>query len=80
MTTRDPGTGKVLRAPKSPRERGTACIWPRGIELMYGITPPTRRRWEGNRRLPPRDFYIAGQAVGWKPETIAAAQAGEVAA
>jgi hypothetical protein len=31
---------------------------------------------ERDGRLPPRDFFIGGVAVGWRPETIEAAERG----
>ena len=46
---------------------------PKGVEVQLGISPPTRWRMERDGRLPPRDFFIGGIAVGWKPTTLAAA-------
>jgi hypothetical protein len=61
------------------RSGGTAVVWPRGIEERYGISTPTRWRWEKAGLLPPRDVFIGGRAVGWKPQTLEAADAGKVA-
>ncbi len=59
------------------RRAGTAIIWPAGLEQRYDISPPTRWRWERDGKLPPRDVYVGGDAVGWKPATIEAAERGE---
>jgi predicted DNA-binding transcriptional regulator AlpA len=59
------------------RHAGTALIWPAGVEEMLGVSPATRWRMERERRLPPRDGYVGGKAVGWRPETIEAMLAGE---
>lgn len=72
--------GKAARLPKRPRAAGSACIWPRGVELRLGVSPITRWRMERDGRLPPRDFFIGGKAVGWRVETMAAAESGKVAA
>jgi predicted DNA-binding transcriptional regulator AlpA len=53
--------------------RGTDVIWPQGIELRYGISAPTRWRWERSGRLPPRDINIGGR-TGWRPETLERAE------
>jgi predicted DNA-binding transcriptional regulator AlpA len=65
------------RAPKRPRVGGTDCIFPRGIEERFGITSATRYRWEKSGKLPPRDVYVGGKPVGWRPATIHAAERGE---
>jgi predicted DNA-binding transcriptional regulator AlpA len=62
------------------RSAGTGCIWPKGMLLRYGISAPTLWRWERIGKLPPRDVYIGGKPVGWKPATIEAAERGETAA
>jgi predicted DNA-binding transcriptional regulator AlpA len=62
---------------KNARTIGTACIWPRGVEQRYDISSPTRWRWEKERRLPPRDVFVGGRPVGWRPETLDAADRGE---
>jgi len=53
--------------------RGSAVIWPSGIEERYGISSITRWRWERAGKLPPRDVHIGGRS-GWKPTTIEAAE------
>lgn len=58
------------------RPGGTGVVWPRGIEARYGISAPTRWRWERQGLLPARDVFVAGKAVGWKPTTLDAADAG----
>ncbi len=56
----------------APR-RGTDAVWPKGVEERYGISAPTRWRWEKIGRLPPRDINLGGK-TGWRPETLAAAE------
>jgi predicted DNA-binding transcriptional regulator AlpA len=51
---------------------GTDVIWLKGLEKRLGITDDTRTRWEKSGKLPPRDAYIGGVAVGWRPATIEA--------
>jgi predicted DNA-binding transcriptional regulator AlpA len=53
--------------------RGTSVIWAAGLQERYGISAPTRWRWEKTGRLPPRDVHIGGRS-GWRPETIEAAE------
>lgn len=55
---------------RSPRE-GTNVVWPKGVEARYGISAPTRWRWEKQGKLPPRDVCI-GDKTGWKPSTLPA--------
>ena len=50
---------------------GSAVFWPAGIEERYGISQPTRWKWERAGKLPPRDFKV-GKRTGWKRETILA--------
>ena len=64
---------------KRARTAGTACVWPTGVQAMFGISAPTRWRWERLGLLPARDVFLAGRPVGWKPETLAAAQRGQPA-
>jgi predicted DNA-binding transcriptional regulator AlpA len=51
------------------RGRGTHVIWPSGLEDRYGISAPTRWRWERSGKLPPRDVFVGGRS-GWRPETL----------
>jgi predicted DNA-binding transcriptional regulator AlpA len=67
---------KRIRAPKRACLGGTGVITPRGMEARYGWSPPTRWRAERDGRLPPRDVFIGGKAVGWRPETIERAERG----
>lgn len=57
---------------KTAPARGTEAVWPRGVEQMFDISPPTRWRWEKSGRLPKRDISLGGK-TGWRPETLAAA-------
>ena len=61
------------------RAQGTVCIWPRGVEEQFGISAPTRWRWERQGLLPARDVFLAGRAVGWRPETLERARSGHPA-
>ena len=54
-------------------KRGTHVIWSAGVEERYGISAPTRWRWERSGKLPPRDVRIGGRE-GWRPETLEAAE------
>jgi predicted DNA-binding transcriptional regulator AlpA len=62
------------------RREGTKIVWPAGVCARYGISAPTRWRWERGGKLPPRDVYVSGEAVGWRPETLDAADRGEIPA
>lgn len=64
---------------KNTRTSGTACVWPSGVQLRYGISAPTRWRWERAGMLPPRDVFIGGKPKGWRPETLEAADRGKLA-
>lgn len=59
------GKPKRRAAPRS----GTGVIWPKGLEERWGISAPTRWRWEQIGRIPPRDIDIGGK-TGWRPATI----------
>lgn len=72
-------TPSASRQPKRPRDAGTRVIYPRGLEIRYGISLSTRWRWERDGRLPPRDVHVGGALVGWRPETIERAERGELA-
>src|SRR5436853_7172201 len=54
------------------RTSGTNVVYPRGVQEMLGIAPQTVWRMEKDQRLPPRDFFVRGVPVGWKPQTLAA--------
>jgi predicted DNA-binding transcriptional regulator AlpA len=54
-----------------------AILRPRDIEQRYGISVATRCRWEAAGKLPPRDFYIGGDAIGWRLSTLEAMERGE---
>ncbi|HTE41308.1 MAG TPA: hypothetical protein VK629_10770 [Steroidobacteraceae bacterium] len=58
---------------------GTAVVWSKGCEDRYGISAVTRWRWESTGRLPKRDVNLGGK-LGWRPETLAAAERGSSAA
>jgi len=66
-------TEKVKRS-AGPRA-GSHVIWPKGIEARYGISAPTRWRWERAGTLPKRDIAIGGR-TGWRPETLDLAERG----
>ena len=71
--------GHTLRAQtvrKRRRTGGTRVVYPRGAQEQLGVSAPTRWRMERDGRLPPRDVYIGGKPVGWRPETLEAAQRG----
>ena len=58
------------------RKVAIAVIQPSELEQRYDISRPTRWKWEKAGRLPPRDVFIGGRAIGWKPETIESAERG----
>ena len=62
--------------PKRMRSVGVGCIWPSGVQMRYGISACTRWRWEKDNKLPPRDVFVGGVAVGWHPQTIETAERG----
>jgi len=70
-------SGKHTPLRRSPTE-GTHVVWPRGVCERYDISAVTLWRWERAGRLPPRDIEIGGRK-GWKPGTLAAAEAGRAA-
>lgn len=53
--------------------KGSAVIWPGGVEERYDISTPTRWRWEREGKLPPRDVNVGGK-TGWRPATLEAAE------
>jgi len=56
--------------------QGNAVIWPAGLRARYGISPATQVRWERAGKLPARDVFVGGRAVGWRPETLERAERG----
>lgn len=63
------------------KRSGTRVIlYPHDLEVRYGISAPTRWRWERDGKLPPRDAFIGGVAEGWRPETLDAADRGHTVA
>lgn len=58
----------------TPARLGTHLVRPAGVQKRYGITHVTRWRWERDKKLPPRDVFIGGKAVGWRPDTLDAAE------
>lgn len=71
---------KNPRKKKQPRIGGTAVVYPRGVQQQLGISLATRWRMERDGKLPKRDYFVGGVAVGWKPETLEAAARGPAAA
>jgi predicted DNA-binding transcriptional regulator AlpA len=61
---------------RGPRQ-GTVVVWPSGVQDRYGISAPTRWRWEKMGRLPKRDVNVGGK-TGWRPATLEAADRGPV--
>ena len=73
-----------MEAIKHPRIRrrcrpleGSRIVWPGGVAERYGVTHYTVLRWEKSGQLPPRDVYIGGRPMGWRPETLDAADSGK---
>jgi predicted DNA-binding transcriptional regulator AlpA len=62
-----------VKAKKVGPRQGSVVVWPSGAQERYGISAPTRWRWEKFGRLPPRDVNIGGK-TGWRPETLDAAE------
>jgi predicted DNA-binding transcriptional regulator AlpA len=48
---------------------GTGVVWPSGAQQLFGISAPTRWRWEKDGKLPPRDVNVGGK-TGWRPATL----------
>ncbi|MFZ1905215.1 MAG: hypothetical protein WAU56_07470 [Steroidobacteraceae bacterium] len=72
--------GKHVRTRIGAPREGRDIIWPTGLQERLGIKQCTRWLWEKKGKLPPRDVYIGGVPVGWKPATIEAALRGPAAA
>jgi predicted DNA-binding transcriptional regulator AlpA len=64
-------------APSAPPPNNQRrLVWPSELEGRYGISTPTRWRWERDGKLPKRDVKVGGVLVGWRPETLEAAERG----
>jgi len=50
-----------VKSKKIGPRHGTAVVWPSGVEERYGISAPTRWRWEKKKLLPPRDVSVGGK-------------------
>jgi predicted DNA-binding transcriptional regulator AlpA len=79
LAASEPTARPTRRGKAVALKSGTAVIWPAGIQARYGISAPTRWRWEKTGRLPPRDVSIGGR-TGWRPETIVKAETATSAA
>lgn len=77
MSNTSADSAERTRKPKRVRDSGRVVIYPRGVELRYGISLSSRWRWERDGKLPRRDVYIGGNAVGWRPETLETAERGQ---
>lgn len=65
-----------MNIPKAKRARRASdhVIYPNGLQARWDISLTTRWRMERDGRIPARDFYIGGRAVGWHTKTIEAAE------
>lgn len=77
QTVRIPNS-ESRRIARLARARIADVLWPTMLETRYGISRPTRWRWEKEGKLPKRDVNIAGK-TGWHPSTIEAAESGAAA-
>jgi len=68
---------KGAAAARRKTRDGTHVIYPPGLATRWGVSRPTLWRWEKVGRIPRRDFFIGGEAVGWRPETIEAHERGQ---
>ena len=48
-------------------------VYPHVVQAQLGVSAVTRWRMEKDGRLPARDFFLNGEPVGWKPDTLQAA-------
>lgn len=64
----------AIKPKKIGLRQGTVVVWPSGVQERYGISAPTRWRWEKLGLLPKRDVSVGGK-TGWRPETLLAAEA-----
>jgi predicted DNA-binding transcriptional regulator AlpA len=74
-TKKSTSTEQALK--RRHRTEGKNIVWPFGVCERYGVSAVTRWRMENDGRLPPRDAFIGGKAVGWRPETLDAAERGQ---
>jgi len=72
-------TARTRKPSKISQRRAKAIVWPLGVEQRYDISTGTRIRWERMGILPKRDAFIGGEAKGWRPETLEAADRGNLA-
>jgi predicted DNA-binding transcriptional regulator AlpA len=63
----------TIKTKKIGLRQGSVVVWPSGVQERYGISAPTRWRWEKRGLLPARDVSVGGK-TGWKPETLAQAE------
>ncbi len=68
--------GTKPRAKRTTRE-GTRCVKPINVQARLGYSSVTVWRMERDGRLPARDVFVGGKAVGWRPETLESAERGD---
>jgi hypothetical protein len=66
----------ITRAKAAAHAAGPVIVYPRGVEIRYQISAPTRWRWERDSRLPKRDVFLGSKAIGWRPTTLENAERG----
>lgn len=54
-------------------------LYPHELEHRWGRGSVTIWRMQRDGRLPPRDWFIGGKAVGWRISTIEALESGKAA-
>jgi predicted DNA-binding transcriptional regulator AlpA len=59
------------------QETDVKVLRPSACERRYGVSAPTRWRWEKSGRLPPRDVQVGGKPWGWYESTLIAHERGE---
>jgi hypothetical protein len=69
---------KQLKPQRAPAP--SIALTPAEIEHRYRVSNTTRQRWEREKKLPPRDFFLGGRPKGWLLETILKAERGEAVA
>lgn len=65
-----PAPAPASKRPQNGLPDGDEIVWPNGVEKRYGISPPTRWRWERSGRLPPRDVHLGSDKSGWRKSTL----------